>query len=126
MTQSPTGPIVYVFLSSADTHDEVLEKGLVGTTWDEWNRSFRDLPVNGNVLVYNYDTGYFHGPFGVVEHHNGGSLDRSAFRSRFPCQARIRPIGAIVSVSADDVERQAVPIDLCADIDASGHRGSFA
>jgi hypothetical protein len=84
---------IYIFLCNKHTRDEVLKKRLVGTTRIDWHRDMEGIRIGHRVLVYDYDRFEFLGPFEVSAVDEGRPIDRTAWGGKFPCQARLKPVG---------------------------------
>jgi len=94
---------LFVFLCDARTQNEVFQKGLVGTTFPDWQRDFGGLRQGSQILVYDYSKGVAQGTFRITQY--GKPLDRGAWGGRFPFQAAFEPTGTSACFDVDRLKR---------------------
>jgi len=102
--------VIWVFLCNKETQDEVLRRGLVGTTRFDWRRDMKDIRKGARVVVYDYDEGIFIGPFECALVNDGSTLISIAFGGAYPAQAKIKWVGVQKRVKLRDA-LQVVSID---------------
>jgi hypothetical protein len=81
----------YIFLCGSQTEDECLQRSLFGSKDSErYNRTFRHIRIGDVLFLYNYDEGYFRGPYFAASV-PGVQLVPDAWRRQggFPFQVRV-------------------------------------